>query len=153
MKGEIVIVELRPEHGLAIRERVENEMIPRRMGEIYGELMQHFGRKGIRMAGPPFALYHEFNQKTTDMECGFPVAGKAEGSGHIKAMALPGGRAVKAVHIGPYDRLVDTYNEMQRWMAEQGVRPKQEMWERYLTGPEETDTNKIVTELFWPLEP
>ena len=78
MKLDIKIIETKPEHGLSIREIVPNDQIGQKMGQIFGELMSHFGKNRVMMAGPPFARYHTFDSEKTDMEVGFPVADTPE---------------------------------------------------------------------------
>lgn len=69
------------------------------------------------MTGPPFAMYHSFDSEKTDMEVGSPVAGPQKGKGRVKPCTMPGGRVVTAMHVGPYDKVVETDAEMQKWIA------------------------------------
>lgn len=150
---EFQVVTVKPVKGIAIRERVKHSDIGPKMGEIYGRLMMHANMKGLPLTGAPFALYHDYDQETTDMECGFPVGSPTAGEGGIGPCTLPGGEVVMGVHVGPYDRLMDTYSAMQAWMTEKGLVPTKMMWERYLTDPAvEKDPAKFVTEIYWPVE-
>ncbi len=46
-----------------------------------------------------------------------------------------------------------TYKRMMDWMTERKLRPADKMWEVYLTDPEkDRDPEKLVTQIFWPLE-
>ena len=138
---------------MAIREIVEVSTISEKMGQIFGELFGYLGRKGIQPRGPPFAFYHSWSEQTTDMELGVPVEGINEGEGRVKSGALPGGRVIRAMHIGPYDKLVDTYTEMEAWAKENGYELAGFAWENYLTDPQkESDTSKWMTEVFWPIK-
>jgi len=153
MKLDIKIIETKPEHALAIREVVFNAQIGQKMGQFFGELMAEFGRSKVMITGPPFAMYHSFDKDRTDMEVGFPVAGPQEGGERVKPCLLPGGKVVTAVHVGPYEKIVETYTEMQKWMEANGLKPKKVMWERYLNGPDTVkDPSEYITRLFWPIE-
>jgi effector-binding domain-containing protein len=153
MKPDIKIIQTKPEHALAIREVVPNAQIGPKMGQILGELMAYFGKSKVIMTGPPFALYHSFDSEKTDMEVGFPVAEPQKGEGRVKPCTLPGGRVVTATHVGPYEKVVDTYTEMQKWITAKGLKPKNVMWERYLNGPDTVkDQSEYNTEVFWPIE-
>ena len=153
MEKGFSIVELKPQDALAIKEEVANPEIPRRMGEIFGELMAFIQRNRVQAAGPPFALYHSWNDAKTVMEVGFPIASPVKGDGRVQPLVLPGGRVVNGSHVGPYDRLQETYGAMMKWMAEKGVKPAARMWEVYMTDPQkEKDPSKFVTQLFWPIE-
>jgi effector-binding domain-containing protein len=153
MIKDIKIADIAPQRAMAIRETVSNEAIANVMGEFFGEVIGYMTSHNIQPLGPPFAYYYSYDQNTTDMEVGFPCSETKKGEGRVKATTIPGGKVVTAVHIGPYDKLVDSYNEMLRWMSEHSLKPKKEMWERYLTSPESMqDTSQHITELFWPYE-
>ena len=102
--------------------------------------------------GPPFGAYHGAPGETVDVEAGFPVATPVDDTEGVVSSTLPGGPAVEAVHIGPYDTMTGTYGEMEAWMAEQGVSPGPVMWESYLTDPErEPDPSTWRTLIVWPI--
>jgi effector-binding domain-containing protein len=152
MKLEIKVIEMKSESALAIREVVPNAQIGSKMGQIFGELMAYFGKNKVMMTGPPFALYHDHDDEKTDMEVGFPVAGLQKGEGRVRPCSLPGGKTVTATHVGPYERVVDTYTEMHKWIQAKGYKPKKVMWERYLNGPDTVkDPSEYITEVFWPI--
>ncbi len=153
MTLDIKIIETKPEHGLSIREIVPNDQIGQKMGQVFGELMAHFGKNRVVMAGPPFAMYHSYDSEKTDMEVGFPVTGAPKGDGRVKPCALPGRKVVTATHVGPYEKVVETYTAMQKWMEAKGLKPDKVMWERYMNGPDTVkDPSEYVTQLFWPFE-
>ena len=152
MDHEFKIVELKEQPGLAIRETVTNTEIPAKMQEFFGELWKYIMAGNIEVAGPPFALYHSWNERETSMEVGFPVGPGASGEGRLQSMALPGGKIATGMHFGPYDKLPESYNEMMAWMKANGHEPAGKMWETYLTDPEmEKDPAKWVTVMFWPV--
>lgn len=156
MAIEFRIVELQEQPGLAITEQVAFWSIGKKWGELFGELMAHFQKNGIQMAGPPFTVYRSWGTMKVTMEVGLPVAepSKAVGDGRVKAMSLPAGKAVTGVYVGPYGKISSGYKEMQEWMAAQKVKPAGAMWEVYLTDPEiEKDQSKLQTQIFWPIEP
>jgi len=152
MNHDFKVVELAEQPGLAIRETVAMADIPAKMQEFFGELWRFIKGRNIEVAGPPFALYHSWSERETAMEVGFPVGPGAAGEGRIQPMALPGGKVVTGMHVGPYDKLVDSYNAMTAWMKENGHEPAGRMWETYLTDPDvEKDSAKWMTQMFWPV--
>lgn len=158
MNPDIKIKEIREQPTLTIRESATIASIPDRIGQIYSDIVAFMGEKGIAPAGAPFAYWHNMNSESMskgvfDMECGFPVIKPVEGEGQIKASKLPGGKAVTAMHIGPYETLVETYETIQGWINEKGYQVEDDMWETYLTNPcEVPDNSKWMTEIFWPLK-
>jgi len=150
--GEMRVVEVGPQEALSIREKVGMPDIGLKMGEMLSELMAFFKQRKIPVAGPPYALYHGVSEGTVDVEVGFPTPARMLGEGRIRAAVVPGGKVVAATHIGPYDRLHETYGEMQRWMTENGLVPSEIMWEQYLTDPQrESDSSKWMTNVYWPI--
>jgi len=153
MDQDFKIVEMKSQNAMAIKEEVANREIPKKMGDIFCKLMTFIQKNRVQVAGPPFTLYHSWSDTKTVMEVGFPVAAPAKGEGRIKPMALPGGKIIVGTHMGPYDRLHETYRKMMEWAAEKELKPAGRMWEVYLTDPEkEKDPAKFVTQLFWPVE-
>ena len=123
MTSEFKIIEANPQPALAIREEVFNQEIGKKMGELFGELMEFFMRKRIQVTSPPFTIYHSWNSQKTVMEVGFPVASPMEGEGRIRYITLPSGKVATGYHVGPYERLMESYQKLQDWMKEKGLKP------------------------------
>jgi effector-binding domain-containing protein len=152
MEHDFKVEELPVQPALAIRETAALAEIPAKMGECFAALGRHFGERRIPFAGHPFAYYHSWSDTATVMDVGFPVPPGTAGEGRIQAVTLPGGRIVTGTHVGPYDKIVETYNAMDMWMKSNGLTPAGHMWETYLTDPQaEPDPAKWVTRLFWPV--
>ncbi len=153
MKGEIRVIEVSAQEALRIREKVRMTEIGPRMGEMLSELMAFFQRRKVQMSGPPFSLYRSVTGEMVDVEVGFPVPARTSGEGRVQATVVPGGKAVIATHVGPYESLHETYAGMQAWMASNGVVPAEFMWEQYMTDPQrEPDSSKWITQVYWPIK-
>jgi effector-binding domain-containing protein len=70
----------------------------------------------------------------------------------VKPLELPAVKAVVGMHMGPYDKIVDTYNKMMEWMKTNGYEPADYMWEEYLNSPDEVPVEKLMTRLVWPIK-
>jgi effector-binding domain-containing protein len=69
--------------------------------ELFGWLFE----AGLTPAGPPFLRYHEVDRagEPLDAEAGVPVEGApSAGNGRVRPGALPAGRYLTALHVGPY---------------------------------------------------
>lgn len=148
---QIDIVDTMGQKAIAIRERVRMKDIPQIVGAIFGELMPVVESE-VRCAGPPFAYYTSWSDDETDMVVGFPIVGEGVTKGRIKPFEIPAVRAAVAVHVGPYDKLGESYGKLTEWMKANGHRPAGFMWEEYLNGPDEVPPEKLMTRLVWPLE-
>jgi len=153
MLKDVRIVDVPPQPAMAIRETISSERVGLAMSEFLGEIIAYMNKNGMQPMGPPYAHYRSYDPKSVDMEVGFPCSVSNCGEGRVKPSSIPGGKVVKAIHIGPYGKLVESYNEVLRWMSEKSLRPKRNMWEVYLTDPDTSkDPSEYVTELYWPFE-
>lgn len=126
------------------------------MGELasflpatFGQIAGAVGPAGGQVSGPPFAWYHSMPTDTVDVSAGFPVAGDVHTpDGGVLIHERPGGRAAVGIHVGPYDTMTETYDELRAWLSVEALVPTGDMWEEYLTPPEgdpSTWQTRIVT--------
>jgi AraC family transcriptional regulator len=128
------------------------------MGEALPEVWLAAERLGLRPL-MPFARYFsfevpvaEFEPPQIEFEAGVVVDGlTAYGEGRVQPVQLPGGELAVACHVGPYELLSQTYEAMQRWIAEQGRTASGPMWEVYLDDPDTTPMDQLRTEVVIPL--
>jgi effector-binding domain-containing protein len=119
--------------------------------------------RNIQIAGYPIFLCHEITfedvqkaekEENADIEVAVPVAGVIElpDNMEIQLYELPGGKMAKIVHRGPYEESVPTYEKLYSWIAEQGKRISGPIREVYLNDPREVLPEKILTEIYAPLD-
>ncbi|MNL80251.1 Bacterial transcription activator, effector binding domain [compost metagenome] len=58
---------------------------------------------------------------------------------------------MKAIHIGPYDTVVKTYDALTGAMKARGLTGAHDMWEVYYSPPD-TPPEKLRTEIIWPVQ-
>jgi len=133
---EIRVTEVGEQRVASIREVIPMERIRDFFDAAFRELAQVVQAQDAVITGPPFARYRGRPAQTVDVEVGFPVAQPVPGDGRVRASTLPAARTVQAEHVGPYEGLADTYDEVHRWIGEHHLTATDEMWEIYLTGPE-----------------
>ncbi|HSV42420.1 MAG TPA: GyrI-like domain-containing protein [Methanomassiliicoccales archaeon] len=148
---DIKVVELESVECMAIEEEVDNDKIPAVMGRAFQDLSVFFQKNNVVMVGPPFAYYHSWGDRKTRMTVGFPVTHQTKSDGRVGPFTLPGGTVANAMHIGPYNKLVESYMAMHAWMSNNQLVPADKMWEVYLTDPDqEKDPEKWMTSMYWP---
>ena len=86
------------------------------------------------------------------MEVAVPVEPSAPATDRIERHDLPGGRAVVATHIGPYDQLQASWDAIGAWMKERGLEQRAAPWEQYISDCETTPPEKLETRIIWPIE-
>lgn len=132
--------------------------------ELFGWLRAH----EIEPAGAPFIRYLETDRagEPVSIEAGVPVVTEHEGDGRVHADALPAGRYLTLLHVGPYrsERLPDLADARERLVSfaeEEGLTYSREteggfelpcVLERFLVGPvEEPDFTRWRTEFAYLL--
>jgi AraC family transcriptional regulator len=143
---------LQPQPALIVRRRVARAEIPAAIADCLGQVFVHMQQTGSTLAGRPFSRYPSVGPGLMTIEVGVPIAADGTGGGSVEAVQLPGGPAALAVHMGPYDRLTDTYAAIERWMDKAGTRAAGAPWESYVTDPAEfPDPANWRTDVYWPI--
>jgi effector-binding domain-containing protein len=118
----------------------------------FSAVVQAAEAQGVAITGPPFGFYPRMPGETVAVVVGFPVAGAIEPSGDVEPFDLPGGRVVTGTHVGPYEALEQTYQELMAWTEAEGLTLAEGMWECYLSDPSaEPDPSTWRTQIVWPL--
>jgi effector-binding domain-containing protein len=146
------LIELDPQEAVAVRGDVPIGELTDFFGHAFQDAAQAVAAAGAQIVGPPFGFYPEMPKETVAVEAGFPVSDRLEPHGKAHRFVLPGGRAVQATHVGPYDTLEQTYAELESWMKARGLEPAAGMWESYLSDPEtEPDPATWRTRIICPV--
>ena len=148
--GDIELRELRETPTAVVRVEAGREGMPAAIGRAFGEVAGALGRAGVPIEGPAFTRYLSFSAESIVADVGFGVAGTIAPLGRVSPSSLPGGIAVSAVHVGPYEALPETYERVGAWFAEHGREPADVMWEVYWSEPV-GDPATWRTEICWPV--
>ena len=143
--------------------RVQVPMAEVDMGALFGRYLPLVGERiaaaGVTPSGAPFGRYHRWDDDVADVEIGIPVAEPPAGipaladvqPGEPGTSTLPGGLAGVALHVGSYNRLKGTYDELHDWIHAQGHEEGKGPWESYLDDPAGADPATLRTEVIWPV--
>lgn len=119
----------------------------------YARLFDVLAREHITPAGPPRMVYHRMAEDTWTIECCVPVSGGSATPAGFDLRTMPGGRAVRTLHVGPYDELGMAYRELEVWVDKQGLESNGDCFDIYLNDPTEVkDPARFETELVWPVK-
>ncbi len=150
--SEFSLLERPAQPTAVVRGTVPVSEIPNFLGQAYGAVMEALSSQGVTPVGEPFAYYLGVPTTTVELEAGFPIAAPCAPSGEVTPSELPGGTLAATVHVGPYDTMMETYNRLMKWIAEQGLVAGEGMWEIYLSDPaQEPDSSRWRTQIFWPV--
>jgi len=123
------------------------------MGSAFHALGEFIGKNGIEPAGPPIAIYREWDEQNITFDVGLPVGAGAleQESGEVKAGETPSGRALKSVHKGPYAKLPESYAEFEGYVKDSGMPQPTLTWEIYLNDSDTVPEAELLTELYMAL--
>jgi len=153
-----------PQHYAALRVKTTRASLATEAPKAIADVTKWLAKNRIAPGGPPLIRYLSIgNDETVDVEIGIGTSEPA-GGGKIIAGTLPRGRYLTAIHVGPYDRLVETTAAFLEWAKANGVTfdnavgPTGTVWkarvEHYLTDPEEqADPAKWETKLAFLTRP
>lgn len=154
MKTETVDLTPQPMIYVTRRTQMAPGAIQKAMGEAFQALGAFIGAKQVPVVGPPLALYRDYEPDGSfHCDVGFPVAeaGLALAEGEVKAGRTPAGRAIKAIHQGPYDTLRDSWTELEAELKKAGTPMPPIAWEVYISDPDKTPPADLKTELYLPV--
>ena len=126
--------------------------IQHRMGPGIQQVMGAVAAQGQAPAGPWFTHHFRRPTDTFDFEICVPVAAPIKPAGEVKPGEWPAMKVARTVYQGPYEGLGEAWGEFLDWIENNGHQTTDDLWERYLVGPEsEPDSSMYRTELSRPL--
>jgi effector-binding domain-containing protein len=134
---------------------VRREVVPGAIASAWGPAVDKVwkfirSQPGLRTDGHNIFLYHHAKQPGAPILCDFgvEVTRAFQAAGEVFATETPGGEAAVAVHRGPYDRMNDAYNAIEKWMAVNGRKSAGHSWEIYGDPtPDPADTETTIVHL------
>ncbi|HEY1986203.1 MAG TPA: GyrI-like domain-containing protein [Terracidiphilus sp.] len=128
--------------------RIPTSAIRQEMGKLVQELVGGIRAQNVDITGPWFTHHLHRPGEFFDFEVCMPVAAEVKAEGRMEPGVWPAMEVVRAVYPGGYEGLPGAWGEFMAWTQSQGVTISEEIWERYLIGPESgSDPAKWRTEL------
>ncbi|MGI9628429.1 MAG: GyrI-like domain-containing protein [Longimicrobiales bacterium] len=130
-------------------------------GLAVGQIDDFLQSTGAQVSGPPRAIYTEYGEGEAEFTVAIPLASGGEGGttdGSVVVDEIPGGRAFRFIHKGPYPDLSDTYDQITEWMKKEGMLKSEAeweahapIWEEYVTDPGSTPEDDLLTYIYVPM--
>jgi hypothetical protein len=132
---------------------VRREVAPGAVGAAWGpalDIVWAFVRRqpGLRTDGHNVFLYHHPIRPGAPLLCDFgvEVTRAFDTRGEVYATETPAGEAAVAVHRGPYDRVNEAHDAIEKWMRANRREPAGHSWEIYgdpAPNPAQTETTVV----------
>lgn len=133
--SNIEILQKNEQFTLSIRTKTQVETLPMLIGECYGKMSAYLEELGEYLEDVPFVAYHNLDMQNLDVEMGFPVSKALPGKDEIKSGVIPAGKIVFCMFRGAYSEVEPTYNEMYKWIEDNGFKATGTAYEHYYNGP------------------
>jgi len=150
----IKVVEVTSTPAISVKDSVTvNEIGP--FMELYmPQLYMYAMRKEGKMTGHPYSMCYNWDPEGKIlMEVGLPLTEPIEGEGVFIATNTPGGKAVKALHFGPYEEVAPVYEALEQYIKVMKMEFAGPPWEVYITDPnEEPNPEKWETMVYFPIK-
>jgi effector-binding domain-containing protein len=141
--------------------RTDSASIAAAVSAAFDKMGEFMGRRRIAPVGPPRIIYTTWNDTESRFTLAFPIASPLPEIGPdevVSAAILPGTRALRFEHVGPYETLRNTYARIDAWLKEHKAIEGQSDWQRYMpmweeciNDPQTTPASELVTRIYLPL--
>jgi DNA-binding transcriptional MerR regulator len=152
---DVVIKKIEPLKVASVRGVVPT---PPDQRSLWDELLDYLNQKGVRMIGPPMAIYHdkEFKERDWDIEVVMPLNEKIPSGQHVNVYELPGAEKMACVvHSGPFATIGEAYDALAKWIDQNGyqiVGPGRELNLRLPEKLGDQHDPNTVNEIQFPVE-
>lgn len=152
MTCKIELNQLKAQPVLAIRTKTTMKGLPQIIGESYMKIMAYLNELGEQPADCPYTAYFNLDMQNLDVEMGFPVSRLFPEKGEIKSREIPPGKTASCMYKGPYSGMEQPYNEMFKWLEENGQEATGVYYEYYYNSPVEVPESELLTKIVMPLK-
>ena len=136
--------------------KLEGDSIAIKLGKAYGEIMAFLGENKLEMIAAPMAITTEFSMEEMFWAFNAAIAVETpediELTGRIKAGTSYEGKAVKAIHIGPYSESMVTYEALQQYLKDNNLEMNGQPWEEYVDDPTQVAEKDLRTFIYYPVK-
>jgi len=148
----IEMIEQTAQPVLMIKKNTSMDMLPKIIGESYMKISAYLNELGETPKDAPYTAYYNLDMKNLNVELGFPVSRIFPEKDDIKAGEIPAGKAVTAMYNGPYSGMEEPYNEIFKWIEENGYSATGVYYEYYYNSPNEVPESELLTKIIIPVK-
>ena len=149
MSNDVILKQVPAQWIASVRQTIPNYPA---VGSLYGEV---YSALPAGACGIGVAIWHdpEFREQDVDAEAGFYLKERVATSGRVQVHELPSVTVASTMHHGAYNRLMEAYDALLRWVGASGYSKIGPIRELYLqiSMPVRQDDESYVTEIQVPV--
>ena len=119
---------------------------------MYGRLQAYLGKNKGESIGMPMAIWHNFDEKNMVFEAAFPVAKEMPAGDGVQSRTMPATKVLAVSHIGPYEALEKSTEEIMAYMQKQGYEINGYEFDVYVNDPASVKPEELETRIHFPIK-
>ena len=121
--------------------------------ESFETLQAYLDKAGLKAAGPPMTIYTAMDDHSFNFQAAIPLAAPptTPPGSNLGVGTSPAGKMLKFVHRGSFEAMTQTYDAISHHVEEKQISTKELLIEEYVTSLVSTPPEKLVINIFVPL--